>query len=31
VAAAARAVSERLGATRYPGWNGVATFEGAPA
>jgi IclR family transcriptional regulator, KDG regulon repressor len=33
-AAAARAVSERLGATRYPAWDGVATtvtFEGAPA
>ncbi len=34
VAAAARAVSERLGATRYPAWDGLATldsFEGAPA
>jgi DNA-binding IclR family transcriptional regulator len=33
-AAAARAVSERLGATRYPAWDGLATpanFEGAPA
>ena len=34
VAAAARAVSERLGAARYPAWDGLATpatFEGAPA
>lgn len=31
VAAAARAVSERLGATRYPAWDGVAHFQGAPA
>ena len=34
VAAAARAISERLGAPRYPAWEGLATletFEGAPA
>ncbi len=31
VAAAAQAVSERLGATRYPAWDGLATFQGAPA
>lgn len=33
-AAAARAISERLGATLYPAWDGLATldtFEGAPA
>ena len=33
-AAAARAVSERLGATRYPAWDGIAsnaTLEGEPA
>lgn len=31
VAAAARTISERLGATHYPAWNGLATAEGAPA
>ncbi len=30
-AAAARAISERLGATRYPAWDGLAPYEGAPA
>ena len=33
-AAAGRAISARLGATRYPAWDGVATavtFEGASA
>jgi DNA-binding IclR family transcriptional regulator len=31
VAAAARAASHRLGAARYPCWNGPAAHEGAPA
>ena len=31
VAAASRGVSERLGASRYPAWNGLSTAEGAAA
>jgi DNA-binding IclR family transcriptional regulator len=31
VASAGRAISERLGASSYPSWDGVASFEGAPA
>ena len=31
VAAAARAASERLGAARYPAWNGLARDGGAPS